>query len=271
MPVDGKGNLLVAGGEATLINPSGQVSHGRVLTLDGTGPGRVVIEHGAGLLAAWVEDADRTPWPNPAPQTVTLPVRLAMHDPAMALAFAAASDTLLHVRSSAPVILRLGDRAPQLFGQGAELHQAVPAGPLRLSVISPHDGPLAGTLEITAEPIAPASEGIGPVLVVAPGGAAAFGFTVARPGPVGVGVRADPDRVSVRLLSAEGTVLGEGVAQLQNLPAGRYVLEAQIPADGVPTQLRPTIVGITPHMSGPPMDVINKYLALAGRVPTPGP
>jgi uncharacterized protein len=260
------GRLLVAGGEATLIDQTGRVSRGRDLPLNGAG--RVTIAHGAGLLAAWVEQGDHLPWSKATPQTVTLPQRLAMHDPSMALDFSTPDQMLLHVRSSAPVILRLGEGPPMLFAQGAELHRAVPAGPTRLSVISPHDGPLSGTLDIAAEPIAPASEGIGAEVAVAPGAAAAFGFTVVRSGPVGVGVRAEPDQVDVRLLSEAGALVGVGVAQLQNLRPGRYVLEAQIPPDAVTTVMRPAIVGIAPHPNGPPPDVVKQYLALAGHVPT---
>ncbi len=73
-----------------------------------------------------------------------------------------------------------------------------------------------------------------------------------RAGPVGVGVRALPDAVAVRLLRADGTMLGEGVAQLQNLAPGQYVLEARVPADGVTTLLRPAIVGVARRKDGPP-------------------
>jgi hypothetical protein len=267
LPIDGKGRVFVAGGDATLMDHTGQVSHGPTLALNGAG--RLVITHGPGLLAAWIEDGEVSPWPNPTVQKVTLPQRLPLHDMAMSLGFTASTEILLHVRSTAPVILALGKGAPMIFAQGAELHRALPAGTETLRVLSPHDGPLAGTLELSAEPIAPAHEGIGAVVAVAPGGTAAFGFDVARAGPVGVGVRAEPDRVSVKLLTETGTVLGEGIAQLRNLPVGRYVLEAQIPPDATPTELRPTIVGIAPHPNAPPPDVINKYLALAGRIPTP--
>jgi uncharacterized protein len=266
MPVDAAGRLMVAGGQATLIGPAGHVARGTALAL--TGAGRVVIDHGPGLLAAWVEGPDgASPWPSPPPLAVTLPARMAMRDAAMTLNVEASAPMLLHARSTAPVILALGDGAPLMFPAGAEFHRALPAGPVMLRVISPHDGPLSGTLELDGEPIAPASEGVGAEVAVAPGGSAAFGFEVSKAGPVGVGVRADPDRLSVRLLGADGTMLGDGVAQLHRLMPGRYVLEASVPADGATTVLRPAIVGIARRPNGPPPDVVNMYLALAGRAP----
>jgi hypothetical protein len=242
---------MVAGGTATLIAADGRISRGT--SLDLAASGRVILDHRPGLLAAWIIGADgAAPWPTPPPQDVTLPARLALRDMAMSLRFAAPAPSLLHVRTTAPVILALGEGAPMLFPAGAELHRAIPAGPGALHVISPQDGALSGTLELDADPIAPAAEGVGAEIAVAPGGAAAFGFKVTRAGPVGVGVRALPDAVAVRLLRADGTMLGEGVAQLQNLAPGQYVLEARVPADGVTTLLRPAIVGVARRKDGPP-------------------
>jgi hypothetical protein len=192
---------------------------------------------------------------------------LALHDIAMTLAFSADKPVLLHAQSTAPVILALGQDAPVLFPAGAEFHRYLTAGAASLRVISPHDGPLSGTLELGAEPVASASEGVGAEVALAPGTSAAFGFEVARAGPVGVGVRAVPDRISVRLITADGKALGEGVAQLQRLTPGRYVLEARVPPDAATTLLRPAIVGIALRPNGPPPDVVNTYLALVGRAP----
>jgi hypothetical protein len=109
---------------------------------------------------------------------------------------------------------------------------------------------------------------VGASVAVAPGGSAAFGFSLARPATVGVGVRADPDRAEVRLLDAKGAVVGEGVAQLVRLPAGRFVLEARVPPDASPSLIRPALVGITPRGNGPPPDVAQHYLELVGLKPT---
>ena len=118
-----------------------------------------------------------------------------------------------------------------------------------------------------AEPLVPVGEGLGAQVAVAPGGAAAFAFTLAKSTTIGVGVRAEPDRVNARLLDASGKVVGEGVAQLQALEAGAYVLEARVPPDAGPTVLRPALIGITPRPNGPPPDVVQSYLELVGMKP----
>ena len=90
---------------------------------------------------------------------------------------------------------------------------------------------------------------------------------VAGAAEVGVGVRADPDRAEVRLLDAGGAVLGEGAAMLRRLPAGRYLLEARLPANAPPAIIRPAVVGIAPRPSGPPPEVARTYLELVGLAP----
>jgi hypothetical protein len=105
---------------------------------------------------------------------------------------------------------------------------------------------------------------LGQPINVAPGGTVVFGFTLAQKGTIGVGVRADPDLATVRLLDATGTIVGEGVAQLRTLPAGQYLIEAQVAPGAPPTTLRPAVIGITPRGNGPPPDVAAGYLALVG-------
>jgi len=265
--VAGTGRLVVAGGSATLIGEDGHVARGTFLPV--AGPGRVILDHGPGLLAAWIEGGDTPPWPEPAPETVALPAHLPLHDAAMALALSPATPVLLHIDTTAPVILAIGDEPPKMFPAGADWHRYLPPGPATLRIISPHDGPLAGTLDLAAAPVAEAAEGIGPTVAVAPGGTAAFGFRVEHLGPVGLGVRAEPDDVAVRLLDASGRMLGEGVAQLRWLKPGRYVLEARVPPDAPATLVRPALVGLVAQPDGPPQDIVNSYLERAGRAPIP--
>ena len=160
---------------------------------------------------------------------------------------------------------------PALFGNGAELHRAVAAGPVTVTLYPADDGPLGGTAAIWAEPLTPLGEGLGDSVAVAPGSTAAFSFTLAQPATVGVGLRADPDEAELSLLDAQGAVVGSGVAQLQALKAGSYVLEARIPPAGVTTVLRPALVGITPRGNGPPPDVVQTYLELVGMKPQKAP
>jgi hypothetical protein len=94
-----------------------------------------------------------------------------------------------------------------------------------------------------------------------------FGFDVTRAGSIGVGIRSEPDRASVRLLDAAGKPLGEGVAQLHRLEPGRYLIEARIPANGKTTTIRPAVIGISPPPAGPPPEVTLQYLEMVGLTP----
>ncbi len=261
------GSRLVTAGAVTakaIVTGSG-LSDGDV-----AGPGRAWIEHGVGPVAVWLEAPGVSPWPPAPPQEVTLPARTALAGAAAAFRFVADGPALLHVSTTAPVLAGLQQAGrtdpPAMFAAGAELHQAVAAGPVTLLLVSPDEGPLTGTLSVWTEKLRPLGEGLGETVAIGPGGSAAFGFTLASNLTIGIGVRADPDVVTVRLLDAHGAVLGEGVAQLRTLPAGSYVLEARVPGL-VSTLLRPALVGITPAGNGPPPDIVQSYLELAGMKP----
>ena len=261
--------LAVAGATATVIGADGQVRNGTVIPL--TGPGRLVLRHPPGLVAAWIEGDGISPWPPAAPQTVTLPVQLPLAGETMTLSLSAATPALLHARTTAPVItlLRRGgnEEAPALFPAGAEFHRYLAPGVAELRLISPHDGPLSGSLELDTTPVTPAAEGLGDAVALAPGGTALFAFDVARDGAVGIGIRADPDRAAVRLLDDNGIELGAGVALLRRLHPGHYLIEARLPADAATALVQPAVVGITPRPSGPPPEVARKYFELVGMMP----
>lgn len=141
------------------------------------------------------------------------------------------------------------------------------AGESALRLYPLHDGTLTGSLAVRTAPILQVGEGLGPEMIVPPGGAAAFGFSLDHPATIGVGLRADPDRATARLLDTAGQTVGTGIAQLVSLQPGRYVLEAQVPPDATTTTLRPALVGITKRGDGPPPDVVRDYLELAGMKP----
>ncbi|MDB5510538.1 MAG: hypothetical protein JWR08_21 [Enterovirga sp.] len=263
--------IVTVGAEATFVGRDGRVMRGATLAL--SGPGDLVLTYKAGLVAAWIERAGRSPWPAAEARTAALPSAVTLEGRAMALALKPDGPVLLHARTSAPVILALSqggqDGPPTAFAAGAELHRLLAPGEASLKLYSPHDGPLAGSLQLTASPVVEAREGIGDPVALAPGGTALFGFEVTGAGAIGIGIRAEPDIASARLLDEVGKPLGTGVAQLQKLAPGRYVLEASVPADGSTSIVRPAIVGLAPPGSGPPPDVVRQYLHMVGLVPTP--
>jgi hypothetical protein len=252
--------------DLTAIFADGSVRRGRNLALAGLG--RVIVRHGVGAMAVWIETDAQSPWPDAPVQNVTAPAHLDLSGPAMALGLSQDKPMLLHVVTTSPVLIGLQQEGrsdpPALFAAGASFHRVIAAGPAELRLYAPQDGPLSGSLDLAAEPIIPIGEGLGEKASVASGGSAVFGFTLAQKATIGVGVRADPDRASVRLLDASGKIIGEGVAQLRTLAAGDYLIEAQIPPDAPPSVLRPAVVGITPRGNGPPPDVAAHYLELVG-------
>ena len=260
------GRLRLAGpGTLTLIDAAGRIASGPDLPL--TSAGRAIVEHAAGALALWVEAPGASPWPNAPLQPLALPAHVALSGASAAFGLHADGPALIHVSTTAPVVLRIGDGQPALYPAGAELDRVLAAGGSALRLFPLGDGALTGSLALRAAPILPVGEGLGPETIVSPGGAAAFGFSLDHPATVGVGLRADPDRATARLLDEAGRVVGTGVAQLVALTPGRYVLEAQVPPDAPATTLRPAIVGIAKRGNGPPPDVVRDYLELAGMKP----
>ena len=258
--------LGVGGGAATFVSDSGVVLRGASLVLPG--PGDLVLDHQAGLVAAWLGNDATSPWPAAPPTTIAPPQSVTLEGPAMRFALKQDAPVLLHARTSAPVILALkqGDASvgPILYAAGAEFHRYVAAGEAELCLYSPSDGSLAGALELTASPVTPISEGVGEPVALAPGATALFSFEVTRAGSIGAGVRAEPDNATVRLLDATGKSLGEGVAQFVRLEPGRYVLEARAPADGGALTVRPAVIGLAPPPAGPPPEIAKDYLEMVG-------
>ncbi len=250
----------------TVIAADGTVQRGRRLTL--AGPGRVIVQHGVGAMAVWIETDTQSPWPEATAQAASTPLHLVLSGPAMALALPQERPVLLHATTTSPVLIGLKQQGrtdtPALFEAGASFHRVIAAGANELRIYAPQDGPLSGSLDLSAEPIIPIQEGLGQTVSVAPGGTAVFGFALAEKSTIGVGVRADPDQATVRLLDATGTIVGQGVAQLRTLPAGQYLIEAQVAPGAPSTTLRPAVIGITPRGNGPPPDVAAGYLALVG-------
>ena len=261
------GQSLTVTGAATasVQRPDGQVRSGTTIPLDG--PATAVITHRAGPVAVWLDGPGISPWPQATPRDVTMPQRLPLAGEAMTLRLSPGAPVLLRVSTTAPVILALNGEPPALFDNGAALARYLPAGETTLRLLSPQDGPLSGTLELSASPVSETQEGLGTPVAIAPGGAAVFGFTVTAMGPVGLGVRADPDRVAVRLLDDHGTTIQRGVSMLRQLQPGHYLLEASVPPDAPTTMARPAVLGITPHPNPPPPDIVRGLLIAAGFAP----
>jgi uncharacterized protein len=269
LAVDGlPGQVLIvegASGASVWQGKDGSVARGKRIPIQG--PGVLTVNHPAGLLAVWLEGAGAGFWPALKTQTVQLPGSLPLSGAAQAVRLTLTEPSLLHLRSSAPLIAGL--RAPggaeviRLFPNGVDWHRYVPAGEIELRLAAPQEGTLSGTLELQASPVTPVGEGLSPPMPLAAGDTRAFAFTVPRAARIGVGVRSARDPASVRLLDAGGRVLGEGLVQYKSVPAGDYVLEVQAPSDAA-LSLQAAVVGIAAPNRGPPPDVQQSYLDLVG-------
>ena len=264
------GQRLTLAGDATatVVRPDGQVRQGRVVGLDG--PAQAVVTHGAGPLALWIEGAGVSPWPATPPRDVTLPGWVTLTGEAMALHLSPGAPVLLRLSGTAPAIVAIGNDPPVLFAKGVATARYLPAGDTLLHILAPQDGSLSGSLELSGTPVVQATEGVGTPVAIAPGNAAVFGFNVAAAGLVGLGVRADPDRVEARLLDEHGVTLARGVSMLRQLAPGHYLLEASVPPDAPTTLVRPAVLGTVPHPNPPPAEVIRGLLLAAGFAPPDG-
>src|ERR1700678_2706432 len=115
--------------------------------------------------------------PGPTPRDVALPQRVMLDQEAMALRLSPAAPVLLRMASTGPAILAVGAEPPVLFGKGVALARYLPAGVPVVRLLSPQDGNLSGTLELSGPPVIEVGEGLGSPVAIPPGGAAVFGFT----------------------------------------------------------------------------------------------
>jgi hypothetical protein len=185
----------------------------------------------------------------------------------MSFKIAPRTPVLLHARTTSPIILAFSqgtDEAPQLYPAGAVFDRYLAPGKAELRLYSPYDGPLGGSIELSASPVIAVSEGLGEPVAIASGETALFGFEVKKAGVVGTGIRSEPDRAEARLLDASGKVLGQGVNIITKLEPGRYFLEASLPASRGAGTVRPSVAGIAPPPQTPPAEVTDMYLEMAG-------
>ena len=192
---------------------------------------------------------------------------LRLTGPSAGLAAKVDAPSVLHLSTDDPlvVVIRRPDGSLEDFVQlqGAPLDLYLAPGTTSLWLRTAEGGDLRGSAEVLLSPVTAIGEGPGPELLLAPGAAHYFSFSVEREGPVGIGVRAAPDTASCRLLDAAGRTIGDGIVQMAKLAPGSYLLAVRAPADGGPVTVRPALAGIVPPGSDPPEDVVRRYLRLS--------
>ncbi len=287
------GTLRLAGpATASALDADGHLAFGRHLALPNGG--RVILRHGAGIVAAWLEDGghprlDR--WGR-LPAVAATPVAadavvplggsalwLSVHlDRPSVLSVAAGRDVLVAVSRAVAagpgrtVAARLGALTGDPLAAVAPGHlaRALAAGDYLVGLRA-RAGGLAGVARLAADPIRPAPAGVGPASLLAGGETRVFAFSVPTARRVGVGVRASADVVDADLLDAAGARLADGRQALVDLKPGRYLLRVRCPAGRGPVRIAPVVLGLNAPGDGPPPKALTRLLDSAGLVPARAP
>jgi len=257
--------------EATLLGADGSIARGGDLAVP-AGGGTLLLRHRPGVVLSWLDRADEEIpglWGDaePAPaQVVELPAVVPLSGRVEVVEIRETEPIMLHLRSATPMVTWLTGRpapAVEVHPEGAVVDAYLPGGSVRLGLRALGTETLDGAVELTTSRVVPISEGLGPEILLAAGETRIFSFTVERAAAVGVGVRAGADVVETVLLDAGGRRLGEGVVQMHDLDPGPYLLTLTLPATAPPVRVRPVVVGLEPPGTGPPEEVVRKYLAMA--------
>ncbi|MHB8835648.1 MAG: hypothetical protein ACYC9Y_08060 [Candidatus Methylomirabilia bacterium] len=260
-----------AEGLPTFLARDGRMPAGTTIAV-GSG-GELLLPHGRGLAAVWVErPGEKTSglwgdFPPPRERAIGAAGLLRLAGPSVGLTAEVSAPSILHLSTADPlvVVIRRPEGPLEDFVQlrAAPLDLFLAPGATSLWLRTAEGGDLRGSAEVLLSPVTAIGEGPGPELLLAPGATQYFSFAVARTGPVGIGVRAAPDTATCTLLDSAGRTIGAGIVQMPNLAPGSYLLAVQAPADGGPVTVRPALAGIVPPGSGPPEDVLRRYLRLS--------
>lgn len=261
------GTLHVLGARsAQLVGDDGTLRIGDVFPVHGAG--RLVVDTAPGALLVWLERTGEGSVALFGPtaggaQPVTTPARVRLAGPSTGIALTPAQTGMLTIRVPGPVVAEVrranGTAQTVLSLDGAPIHLALPAGAVQVWLRGVL-GPLSGTADVGFTPATPISEGLGPEIAMGPGDARLFAITVPTDGSVGLGLRADAERVSAVLYDAAGAEVARGAAMMPRLTAGTWLLSLQVGEDARPVRVRPAVVGVTKPGDGPPDDVILTYL-----------
>src|SRR6202049_4952531 len=123
------------------------------------------------------------------------------------LTLAGREPAVLHLRAAAPALTLLagpGGETVAIHPGGVRLDAYLLPGVTHIGFSALGEGELGGFAELTTTPVTPTGEGLGPEILLPPGDTRWFSFHVAARRRVGWGAAAGAERVSCRLLQADG-------------------------------------------------------------------
>lgn len=256
--------------QALWLENSGRIANGTDIVARDSGV--LLLQHQPGTLIAWL-DAPKAQLVqgDSAETSVRPPQAVALHGKQQVLALNLAQAGMLHLRTSVPVVTQflVEGQAPRTQAHlfGANINLLAPAGPSRLVLRAVGADSLSGVASVLATGVVQLDEGVGPEVLLAPGGARLYAFDVPQPRAVGIGVRAQSDVVRSVLFDQSGAVLSEGVVQMPNLAPGRYYLALDLPPDSAPVRVQPVLLGLKPPDTRPPLDILRRYVEATDAVP----
>jgi len=252
--------------EVKMLQDDGVVLRGENLTLNRGG--MLQIRYQPGLVMAWLETRETLTSSSAKPLALDKPITVELRDGLPAQQLNTSEAVALHLYSETPLITRLrhagGAEQVQAYPNGVAADIYLPAGTSQLTVTAISGQALTGKLNLSVNPLINIGEGSGPERLLAAGGGQLFSFTLPQTTTVGIGLQASSDLIHAQLMNAAGDVIANGVVQMIELKAGRYVLAVYAPAEDQPVRVRPVLVGSVPKEKSPPLEVIRQYLQAAG-------
>lgn len=256
--------------EATLLDENGQITTG--LDQPCHGLGRVTLVAGDGPVVSWLDEpghAGAALWTGAegGERGLSTPAAVPLRGTTAAFRIAAEDPAVVSIRAATPAVSRLsrpdGSTEIEVHPDGVRLDVIAPAGGLSLGLRGLGGRELSGDLEVTTTRVEPTGEGLGTPVMLSPGGARGFSFVLPDERLVGLGVHGSGAGVEATVCDATGRALASGVVLMRRLPAGQYVLLLRSLTERRPVVARPAVAGLELPGSGPPQEVIQRYLALA--------
>ncbi|MEQ1507728.1 MAG: hypothetical protein ABMB14_36205, partial [Myxococcota bacterium] len=223
-------------------------------------------------FAAWVE---RTPGDGPSFGARSSGVErikgtsavVAWSGEAATVELKGARPAMARIVSPCPAVARIAvaGRPDQVVvvGVGDAIDAWLPTGQGEVVVRAFAGATLGGRARVTVTAPVPIADGLGPEVLVGPDDAAWFSFRLDRAGAIGIGAHASAERVDAVLVDATGAELARGLVVMRELQPGEYLVGLSQRGGSGPVRVRPALAGVATPPSGPPDEVVRRYIELA--------